>query len=194
MKPHQEQWAGLTCLALVIAIVMLAIAGCTDSAHGQQVQPTVTNEKQIEKPAATAIVMTRATAASVQPSPTQPLSDPVLPGAVITFDPIGDRKTGDKFTITGTSSLPAGTNLFWEIRPYTGTPPTGIQMTSQMGILANNQVTKGSGTANRVALEVEMKDMSPGKYVVVVVSLNGDPMTENPSTGTLAGYTYFTLK
>jgi hypothetical protein len=193
MKPHQEQRAGLTCLALVIAIVMLAITGCTESDQEQQVQPTVTNEKQIEKPVATAIVTTRTTAAPVQPSTAQP-PGPAFPGAVVTIDPIGDRNIGDKFTITGTSSLPAGTNLFWEIRPDTGTPPTGIQMTTQMGILANNQVTKGSGTANRVALDVEMKDMSPAKYVVVVVSIDGDPMTVNPSTGTLAGYTYFTLK
>lgn len=140
------------------------------------------------------IVATGPVAAPVQPSPAQPSSDPVLPNAVITFDPIGDRKTGNTFNITGTTSLPAGTNLFWEVRLDTGTPPTGIDMNSRMGIMANNQVTKGSGTSNRVSLAVETKDLVPGKYVALAISLKGDPVTVDPTTGTLAGYTYLNLE
>ena len=194
MKNHQSAGRALICLAIIITLASLAVAGCTESAAEQQGQMPVASEKQMEKPVAKTTVTMRTTSAPVQTASTQPAPDPVFPGAVITFDPIGDRKTGDKFTITGTTSLPAGTNLFWEIRQDTGTPPTAIDMNSQMGILANNQVTKGSSTSNRVSLDADMKDIIPGKYVVIVVSLKGDPMTVDPTTGTLAGYTYLTLK
>jgi len=194
MKTHQKPGAGLICLALVITIAILVIAGCTESAAEQQGQVPTTSEKQNEKPAAMAIIMTMTRAAPVQSPAALSSPDPVLSTAVITFDPIGDRIAGDKFTITGTTGLPAGTNLFWEVRPDTGIPPSGIDMNSKMCIMANNQVTTGSGTANRVSLEVDTKDLVPGKYVALAVSIKGDPMTVDPSTGTLAGYTYLTLK
>ena len=56
--------------------------------------------------------------------------------------------------------------------------------------MANNYVLKGNGVSNTVSLDVDTKDMKAGKYVVIVASLNGN---DDPSTGTLAGYTYFTL-
>jgi hypothetical protein len=160
---------------------------------------TTPGEKQTVNPAATAHVTTRITTAPASPKTVQPTPapDPVLPGAVITFDRVGEKKAGDSLLITGTTSLPAGTNLFWEIRQDTGTPPVGIDMSSRMGIMANNQVTKGTGTSNRIALAVDAKDtknLVTGKYVALVVSLKGDPMTVDPTTGTLAGYTYLTLK
>jgi len=160
---------------------------------------TTQGEKQTVNPVATTHVTTRiATAsASLKTMQTTPAPDPVLPGAVITFDRVGEKKAGDSLLITGTTSLPAGTNLFWQIRQDTGTPPTDIDMSSRMGIMANNQVTKGAGSSNQLALAVDAKDtknLVTGKYVALVVSLKGDPMTVDPTTGTLAGYTYLTLK
>ncbi|WP_321507223.1 hypothetical protein [uncultured Methanoregula sp.] len=119
-------------------------------------------------------------------------SAPAQSAGVITFNPIGDKKSGDTFTITGTTSLPAGTNLVWQIIPYSGTVPTGIDMNAQIGIMANNQVTKGSAASNRISLDVDMQDMKPGKYVIVAASLKGERMS--PATGILAGYTYFTMR
>lgn len=116
------------------------------------------------------------------------------PAGAVTFATIGDRKTGGQFTITGTTNLPAGTNLFWEILPDSGVTPTGVDLDAPIGIMANNQVTAGTGSSNRIALDVNMTDMKPGKYVVTVSSLAGDPMTVSPATGVLAGYTYFNLK
>ncbi|MFA6332806.1 MAG: hypothetical protein WCX22_07640, partial [Methanoregula sp.] len=139
-------------------------------------------------------VATKTTAAPAPPKTAQPASAPVQYNGVITIDPVGDHKTGDTFTITGITSLSVGTNLFWDIAPDTGIAPKGIDMNQQIGIMANNQVAKGSGTSNQVSLDVDLKDMPSGKYVVIVVSLEGDPMTVDPSTGTLAGYTYMTVK
>ncbi len=126
------------------------------------------------------------------PSRPEKPATPLSPAAV-TFKPIGDRKAGGNFTIAGITSLPAGTNLFWEILPDPGTPPTGVDLKADTGIMANNQVMQGDARSNRISLDVDMKDFRKGKYVVIVASLSGDPSTVDPATGTLAGYTYFTL-
>jgi len=191
MKTDRTSGLWLICLTVIIAFVIVTLAGCVDSAQSQQSQVTPAGNQLNENPAP---VATRTTTAPAPPKTTQPASAPIQYNGVITFDPVTDHKTGDRFTITGTTSLPAGTNLFWDIAPDTGIPPKGIDITQQMGIMANNQVIKGSGSSNRVTLDVDLKDMPSGKYVVVVVSLKGDPMTVDPSTGTLAGYTYMTVK
>ncbi|MCK9632642.1 MAG: hypothetical protein M0R30_13505 [Methanoregula sp.] len=191
MKTHRTSGLWLICLTVIIAFVIVTLAGCVDSAQNQQGQVTPAGNQQNENPAP---VATKTTAAPAPPKTAQPTSAPVQYNGVITIDPVGDYKTGDTFTITGITSLPVGTNLFWDITPDTGIPPKGIDMNQQRGIMANNQVAKGSGTSNRVSLDVDLKDMPSGKYVVVVVSLKGDPMTVDPSTGTLAGYTYLTVK
>lgn len=197
MKNHQRTGKALICLAIIITLATLAVAGCTESATDQQGQMPVASEKQIEKPVAKTTVTLRTPSIPVQTVSTQSVPDLALPGAVITFDRVGEKKTGDSLFITGTTSLPAGTNLFWQIRQDTGSAPTGLDMSSRMGIMANNQVTKGDGTSNRVALSVDAKDtkdLVTGKYVALVVSFKGDPMTVDPATGTLAGYTYLTLE
>jgi hypothetical protein len=197
MKQDQKPGLWLTGLTVIIVIAIIAIAGCTDSTGEQQGQVNTAGNVQTEHTAATTAVATKPATVQETKKITTPVSTPVKSNGVIEFDPIPDRRTGVDFVITGTTSLPAGTNVFWDIRPDTGTIPTGIDMNSQMGIMANNQVIKGSGTANQVSLSVEAKstkDLVTGKYVVVVVSLKGDPMTTDPSTGTLAGYTYVTLK
>ncbi|MFA5237017.1 MAG: hypothetical protein WC362_04090 [Methanoregula sp.] len=112
----------------------------------------------------------------------------------ITLAPISDKHTGDDFPVTGTTSLPAGTNLIWQIIPDPGTSPTGIDMNAQSGIMANNQVINGDTASNRVSLDVNMTDMKPGKYLVMTAVVVGDPLTADPATASLAGYTYFTLE
>jgi hypothetical protein len=197
MKQDQKPGLWLTGLTVIIAIAIITIAGCAGSTDEQQGQVNAAGNVQTEHPAATTAIATKSATVQETKKTTTPVPTPVRSNGVVTFDPIPDQRAGVGFTITGTTSLPAGTNLFWDIRPDTGTIPTGIDMNSQMGIMANNQVIKGSGTANQVSLSIEAKstkDLVTGKYVVVVVSLKGDPMTTDPSTGTLAGYTYVTLK
>ena len=195
MEIIKESGKILSGLILFMTIMIIVMSGCTDSAVGQQGSATPVHEKQSENPAVTT------TAAITTPEvPAQKIASPVpslvsSPGA-ITFDPPGEKKTGESFAITGTTSLPAGTNLFWDITPDPGKVPTGIDITVPVGIMANNQVT-GTGTANTVLLSVDgesTKDLPKGKYVIIVVSLNGDPMTTDPTSGTLAGYSYVTLK
>jgi hypothetical protein len=197
MKQDQKPNLWLTGLTVIIAIAIITIAGCAGSTDEQQGQVNAAGTVQAEHPAATTAIATKSATVQETKKTTTPVPTPVRSNGVITFDPIGDQKAGSTFHITGTTSLPAATNLFWQIMPDTRITPTGIDMSSRMGIMANNQVIKGSGTANQVSLSVEAKDtkdLVAGKYVVIVVSLKGDPMTTDPSTGTLAGYTYVTLK
>ena len=111
----------------------------------------------------------------------------------IRLNPIGDRSVGDQFLITGTTSLPVGTTMFWQVIQDKGTIPDSIDMTG-MGIMANNAVTKGDGTSNRVSLAVDLNKMAPGKYIAVVSEMKGDMATGDIRMGDLAGSAGFTVK
>ena len=111
----------------------------------------------------------------------------------ILINSIGDRKVGDLFLITGATSLPAGVNLIWEIMPYTGTMPTGLDLNAT-GIMANSMVTKGDGAENRVSLAVDTTDHPPGEYIVIVGEMKGDMANGDIRIGDLVGSALFNLK
>jgi hypothetical protein len=96
----------------------------------------------------------RGTDTPVQVTPTE--SD------FITVNPIGDLSVGAQVLITGTTSLPVGASLLWQVMPDTGTAPTGINMTA-MGLAGSNMVTKGVGTMNQVSFAADMNQMPAGK-------------------------------
>ena len=110
----------------------------------------------------------------------------------IRINPIGDRSARDQFLITGTTSLPVGTSLIWEVMPYTGTPPAALDLDAR-GIMANNAVTKWDGTSNRVSLAVDMNGFPPGEYIVIVGEMKEDPSAGTPKIGDLAGSARFTV-
>ncbi len=123
----------------------------------------------------------RGTDTPVQVTPTE--SD------FITVNPIGDLTVGAQFLITGTTSLPVGASLLWQVMPDTGTAPTGINMTA-MGLAGSNMVTKGVGTLNQVSFAADMNQMPAGKWVVLVgVMKEGDFEVEDP-----IATAYFTLR
>jgi hypothetical protein len=111
----------------------------------------------------------------------------------IRINAIGDKSVGDQFLITGTTSLPAGVNLIWQIMPYTGTLPAGLDLNAR-GIMANNPVTKGDSTANRVSLAVDLDKQAPGNYIVIVGEMTGDPSTRDIGISELVGSALFTVR
>lgn len=115
-----------------------------------------------------------------------PLQPAITKEDYIRLNPIGDHAAGDQFLITGTTSLPVGTTMFWQIIQDKGTIPDSIDMTG-MGIMANNAVTKGEGTSNRVSLAVDLANMPPGKYIAVVSDMKGDMATGDIRMGDLVG-------
>ncbi|MDD1693374.1 MAG: hypothetical protein LUQ71_01495 [Methanoregula sp.] len=111
----------------------------------------------------------------------------------IRIQAIGDRTVGDQFLITGTTSLPPGTMLIWQVMPSTGTVPTTLDMNAR-GIMANNAVTKGDGAKNRVSLAVDTTDHPPGEYIVIVGEMKGDMANGDIRIGDLVGSALFNLK
>ena len=194
MNIHRKPGTGLICLVLLITIATIVLAGCTDSAQGQRAR-AATHDQPTVNPASGTAVTTKTTAAPAPVKTTPAVSAPVSSTGVIKIDPIGDKKTGDTFTLTGTTSLPAGTSIIWQILPDTGTPPTGLDPDSRMSVGGNNQVTKGDGTLNRISLAVDLGRLVPGKYVAIVGKMKGDQTTGMVfEIGNDYGYTYFTLK
>lgn len=122
---------------------------------------------------------------SVQPTITK--DDYILISA------IGNKKIGDQFLISGTTSLPVGTNLLWQVIPESGTPKTSIDMTEEKGIMAINGVTKGDDTSNRISLAVDMVGFPAGNYIVLVSEMKGDMSAGNITTGDLTGSALFTV-
>ena len=60
--------------------------------------------------------------------------------------------------------------------------------------MANNPVTKGNGTANRVSLAIDTGNMVPGEYIVIVGEMKGDPSKRDITIGELTGSARFTLE
>jgi hypothetical protein len=181
-------------LVLLVAVAIIVSSGCTDTAVGQRGPAVPPAGMPPFLPAEETVAITTQTVAVPTASPAVS-PEPVSIPCAIAFDPLGEKKAGESFDITGTTTLPAGTNLFWSITPDSGKVPTGIDITDPVGIMANNQV-RGTGTTNTVLLSVDgesTRELPKGKYVIVVVSLKENPMTTNPSTGILAGYNYLTL-
>jgi hypothetical protein len=191
MKTQQKSGPALICLSILIA-ASLVIAGCVDSGLDQQGQVTPTNDKQSENHAAGTTVTIRTTTVAAPLKTLQPMPASGLSTKGITIDPIGDKKTGEKFLLAATTSLPVGTNLFWQVLPDTGTPPTGLDGSSQMSVGGNNLVIKGDGTANRISQAVDLGRLVPGKYVVIVGEMKGD--FSDFKIGDRYGYTYVTLR
>jgi hypothetical protein len=195
MKFDQKPDPGFFSIILLMAIAIVMIAGCTESAQVQQSQGIPAGEKQSENTVARTIVTTKTVNAMEQLKTVQSLLAPVSSTGVITIDPIGDKNSGDHFTVTGTTSLPAGNEVLWQILPDTGTPPTGIDGDSRMAVGGNNMVAKGDSSVNRISIAVDLDRLIPGKYVAIVGKPKRDQSQSPPfEIGSDYGYTYFTLK
>jgi hypothetical protein len=195
MKTHQSPGHRLLCLAILTTIALLISAGCTEPVPVSQDPATVAHETKNPQPATGTIVTPGRTTAPVQQKMTQPAPVPVSSNGVITIDPISDKNTGDSFTLTGTTSLPADTNIFWQIMPDTGIPPAGLDPDSMMSVGGNYLVTKGDGARNRISVAVELGRLVPGKYIAIVGKMKGDRTTGLVfEIDNNYGYTGFTLK
>jgi hypothetical protein len=164
----------LISLVLIITVAALMVAGCLESAPVQQDPVATASQATSDHPAAATAVATRTTTAPSPLKTVQAASTSFSSTGVITIDSISAKNTGEKFTINGTTSLPAGTNLLWQIFPDTGTPPTGLDGNSMMSVGGNNLVTKGDGTSNRISIAVDLGRLVPGKYVAIVGKMKGE--------------------
>ena len=85
-----------------------------------------------------------------------------------TINPIGDRQTGDKFTINGTTSLAPGDDLMVEIYSSSYVPTTKTQSSGFSGASGVVKVVAGSGGRNTWSFDVDASTFAPDEYLVKV--------------------------
>jgi len=173
---------------IAVIVLIIIVAGSivlTVMGSHETDQPVPSGIGVKANPAAATTATTRITTAHTTPPPS-------LISAGITIDPISDMPAGEQFVITGTTSLPAGTEVLWQVMPDTGTPPTCLDGNSQMSVGGNSIVTNGDGITNRISLTGFKNELIPGKYVVIVGEKKGDYSEFKISDR--YGYTSFTLK
>jgi trimeric autotransporter adhesin len=84
------------------------------------------------------------------------------------INPIGDRQTGDKFTINGTTSLAPGDDLMVEIYSSSYVPTTKTQSSGFSGGSGVVKVVAGSGGRNTWSFDVDASTFAPDEYLVKV--------------------------
>jgi hypothetical protein len=87
---------------------------------------------------------------------------------VATINPIGDRYTGDKFTINGTTSLAPDDELMVEIYSSSYIPTTKTQSSGLSGASGTVKVVAGSGGRNTWSFDVDTSSFAPDMYLVKV--------------------------
>jgi hypothetical protein len=210
MKIQAGSGPGLLCLVILLVIAVIAIAGCVDSTHGPQSLATPTGTQQSEKPVVTRTVTMSTTTvpllqktSDITPTPQKtstPLPTTGSSDGVIHLDPLGVIYTGENYVITGTTSLPAGTDLVLQLRPDNGTIPTGYDKDAPGGCAGGPAwITKGNGTVNRIVIEgsITPGEHGQGKWVAVVGDRKDPDWFKNGDyfeMGRHIAYAYFTMK
>ena len=118
-----------------------------------------------------------------------------FPGAkpFISVDPLSDKNVGDQFTITGTTNLPAGTEL--AVQVYATSFEKKTSDTGEFsGALGTVDVVSGTGSINTWSMDVDTSVFVPMEYLVNASVFTGDPARGDFSTGSPFGTTTFTVR
>jgi hypothetical protein len=123
-------------------------------------------------------------------------------GQFIHVDPVGDKNAGDKFTITGTTNLVAGTEILVQVyaasyESGSGTttdPKTGTVSGEFSGAVGIVNVNFGTGDTNIWSMELDTIPFPPTQYLVNASVFKGDVKKGDFSTGNPIGKTKFTVK
>jgi len=86
----------------------------------------------------------------------------------ITFNQIGDKSPGDKFTIKGITNLAADDNLMVEIYSSSFVPTSKTQSSGFSGASGMVKVVSGSGGMNTWSFDVDTSTFAPDEYLVKV--------------------------
>jgi hypothetical protein len=101
------------------------------------------------------------------------------PSEYLTIDALPDMKVNGKYVITGTTNLPPGEELFFEISPprmrnnynFTINPKDRSEQGFFSGIAGCMRVENGSGEENLWAVDAETYVMPPGTYEIQVSNM-----------------------
>lgn len=94
----------------------------------------------------------------------------------ISLDPVHDHIVNEPFTITGTTTIPAGTELLVEI--YSPDHMLGPKGTSYSGSAGKVTIKEGSDGKNIWSYPVNPSDLQPDEYRVVVSSYQTDAQVD----------------
>ena len=132
----------------------------------------------------------------------QPLTPIYVAEKFINIDPVGNKKTGNKFTLTGSTNLASGTEVL--VRVYEASfesgygtitdPKTGAISGEFSGAVGIVKVTSGSsGNNNRWSMDLDTTPLNPGEYHVNASLFKGDIKQSDFTTGNPIGSTKFTV-
>jgi len=116
----------------------------------------------------------------------------------IRVDPIGDKNVGDAFTITGTTNLPAGNEVLFQVyaasfEPSATDPQAGAQSGEFSGATGTVTVMQGTGDVNTWSADLDLTTFQPREYLVNVSAFTGDANKRDFSTGNPTGRLKFTV-
>jgi len=123
-----------------------------------------------------------------------------FPGAkpFISVDPVSDKNVGDQVTITGTTNLPAGSEILFQVYPLSyvpdsTNPQTGAQSGVFTGATGTVAVKQGTGDTNTWSADLDLSTFQSMEYLVNVSLFTGDAAKGDYSTGSPFGTTTFAV-
>jgi hypothetical protein len=118
------------------------------------------------------------------------------PGATpfISVDPISDKNAGDAFSITGTTNLPAGTEILAQVYPSDFEDRTGTGSGEFFGAVGTVAVEKGSVGSNTWSFQLDTSTFPPRDYRVNVSVFTGKSGPYDVETRGPVNQTAFTIR
>ena len=189
MKTDLKPGHVLVCLAVVLTIAAMTIAGCTDSTEGLPDQTATLQAAQGGHETSTIVTGTTSVpqsqkttlqtpasqpSSTIVPSDTPDPSQRAFPNGIL-IDGIRDITQGDPLVVSGRTSLPVGTDLMVKVVPVK--MDKGI-IAGDFGNLVKSTVTKvvgGSANGNRFSVTFETGDLRAADYIVFVSDKNDEP-------------------
>jgi PGF-CTERM protein len=85
---------------------------------------------------------------------------------VIRIDPVGDKRVGDKFTITAQTNLAVDDEILVQVYSSSFKPTQKSQSGEFSGATGTVKVTKGDAGMNKISFDVDSSTFKPDEYIV----------------------------
>lgn len=115
----------------------------------------------------------------------------VVQGIII--DPIRDTPAGTLLTVSGRSSLPAGTDLLVQIVPVAKDSTKIAGDFQHPESSATTKVTAGKGTNNLFSLTIDTAILTPAEHIVAVSTVKSGAAGTDPRPGDITGSALFNI-
>jgi PGF-CTERM protein len=86
---------------------------------------------------------------------------------IIRIDPIGDKRVGDKFTITAQTNLAVDDEILAQVYSSSFKPTQKTQSGEFSGATGTVKVVKGDSGMNKISFDVDSSTFKPDEYIVI---------------------------